>query len=447
MSNILIVGMQWGDEGKGKIIHEQAKIAKEENNKKTWIVRYQGGPNAGHTVYVRMPTGEIIEFISHSAPSGLTNNSDIAVGAHVAYDTEKFLNEVRDARRLFGYSAGIHISERVGILFDYHRKLDALEEATSNKKIGTTKSGIGPFYRDNANRRTRITFNDYVGDNFHDKLKDVLEIKKNELKDIINPDYIDELIALHDPIRKELKEYKCRLEYRLRDAFDNKENIIIEGAQGAMLDVDMGSIPLVTSSHLLSLHAFPSLGLPRNPFKIYGVQKAYPTRVGEGSMPTLADDEFGNKTQINSGEIGATTGRDRRVGYPDWVLAKYATLINDLDGIYLTRADCVQDKDIKVCTLYEFDNKQVPEVPLKLDKVKPIYDSKRYNWHLWDGLTDLSKPMEVDKLLRPIRKSYVDKGFNGLPKGLLDYKKDFEAYVGKPIVGISIGPAEDETVR
>lgn len=454
MPNTIVVGMQWGDEGKAKILDELVQEAKQINDKKIWVVRFQGGNNAGHTNYILMPDGRLVKFVSHAAPIGVTSNSEIAIGPNVALAPEKFIKEVEEARQLFGYNAGIHISERTGILFDYHRKLDAWQESlrTGNLKIGTTGSGIGPFYMDNANRATRITFSDYVGDKFHDKIAEVLEQKILELAaaripGLVTGKYLDELIAIHDPIRKELKECACELEYRLHEALEKGENIILEGAQGSMLDVDMGTNPDQTSSHLLATDPLAGLGLPRRKFRIYGVEKLYPTRVGEGVMPTLADDDFGIETQRNAGEAGATTGRKRRVGYPDWVIIKYTAMLNDIDGIYLTRADNVQDKDIKVCTLYEVNGEITVKVPSRLETAKPIYSHRNYRWHLWNGPSDLSKPEEVDKILHDKRAAYVKGGLKSLPEGLQEYAADHEGYTGKPIIGISIGPARGEIVK
>lgn len=454
MVNACVVGLQWGDEGKAKILDDIVQEAKNESDKRVWVVRYQGGANAGHTICAKDLDGNLTKFVTHAAPSGLTSNSDIAIGPNVAFDPEKFLNEVNEARKVFGYNAEIHISERVGISFDYHKKLDAWHESNGECRIGTTQSGIGPFYADNAMRTSRITFADYTGDNFHDKLRQVLKAKSLELRtaNIITERYVDDLIAIHDPIRKELKPYNCRLEYRLNDALRNKESIILEGAQGTMLDVDLGTIPDVTSSHLLATEGLASLGLPRSAFKIFGVEKIYPTRVGEGSMPTLALDDFGVEVQKNAGEAGATTGRKRRVGYPDWVVLKYTSMLNDVDGIFITRADCVQGYSLKVCVSY-IDNYRrkgnhslIKEVPLKLENVLPVYIGKSYKYNLWEGDKDLSDPIKVDKALADKRRAYVEGGFKELPIGLTTFIKDQNEYVGKPVSGVSIGPSRGETV-
>ena len=443
---VAIVGLQFGDEGKGKIVDKIVTDA-QKNNNRTIVVRFQGGCNAGHTIYAIDKNGNLIEFITHAAPSGLTSNADIAIGPQVAFDTEQFVKELNLAKDLFNYNANVLISERTGVLLDYHKRLDAYNENKS-KNIGTTKSGIGPFYMDNANRLTRLTFNDYVSDNFSSRLMEILEMKKDDLNKIGENDlnkYHNELLQKHNPIRKELKQFKSRLEYRLKEYLDNGDNIIIEGAQGTMLDIDMGSVPDVTASHLLAPHAFPSLGLPRNKFKIYGIEKFYPTRVGNGLLPTL-DEEFSKIIVKNSGEFGATTGRMRRVGYPDLVMIQRSVMLNDCDGIYLTRADNVQNHDLKICTAYETKYGENSELPLHLSEIKnPIYTIK-INFKLWQGHEDLSDAIKNDSLLKEKRMNYVNGGFDSLPKELKDYIKFHDEFVKCPIVGLSIGPGRDELV-
>lgn len=445
------VGLQWGDEGKGKIIDERVHATQQFNDgKRVIVVRYQGGPNAGHSVYVLTPSGKLEKFVTHAAPSGLTNNADIAIGPHAAFAPDKFLEEIREATRIFGYSGRILLSERVGVLLDYHRKLDGWhEEQRGASSVGSTKQGIGPFYEDNARRTTRITLREYVSDVFPAKLLSVLALKRHELEaaGIWRDDYGEQLVAAHKDIRREIATYAERLEYRLHEYLRKGDHIIIEGAQGTGLDVDMGTIPDQTSSHLLAPHAFPTLGLPRRAFKIYGVEKIYPTRVGKGAMPTLAGDAFGEETAQNAGEFGATTGRKRRVGYPDWVFARRSAFINDCDSIYLMRADNVQDRELKVCEEYLLpDGSTTEEVPLSLEGILPVYGCERYLWHLWDGPKDLSKPEAVDATLRSFREQYVKGGFASLPGDLQRYSNNHWVYVGVPTVGISIGPSRGETV-
>lgn len=449
MVKLGIVGALGGDEGKGKVVDEMVNYAKELNDgKRIIVIRFQGGANAGHTLYVKGKDGQLKQFITHSSPSGLASNVDIAIGPDVAFNPINFYEEITSAKEIFGFNKEVLISERTGILFDHHKMIDAYREDNAVKKIGTTKSGIGPFYEDNARRNTRITFNDYVSDNFSKKLKEVLDIKKLELE-VIGIDiskYYNETILKHEKIRKELKKYSCRLEYKLQDYLKRDDHIIIEGAQGSILDINMGTIPDVTSSHLLLPYAFPSLGLSRKDFKIICVEKIYPTRVGSGYLPTLSEDGFGDSTVTRGGEFGATTGRKRRVGYPDWVLAKRAALLNDADLFYLTRIDVVQGEELKVCNEYDIDGEKSIEVPLELSLAKPVYMDKTFTFRLWENVDNVSKALEVHDELSPLRQKIIKGGYTNLPQGLKDFVEEHDKFVGCKTLGISLGPATGETV-
>jgi len=449
MVRLAIVGALGGDEGKGKVVDEMVNYAKSlSKDKRTIVIRFQGGANAGHTLYVPDKDGNIKEFITHCAPSGLVSNVDIAIGPDVAFNPLLFHEEVSAAKETFGYDKDVLISERTGILFDHHKMIDAYREQKDARKIGTTKSGIGPFYEDNARRTTRVTFADYVSDKFSEKLMAALETKKTELEamgmDIV--EYHKKTVEQHENIRQELSKYVVRLEYKLQEYINRDDNIIIEGAQGTLLDVNMGTIPDVTSSHLLLPHAFPSLGLSRKDFKIICVEKIYPTRVGNGVLPTLDEETFGEGTITRGGEFGATTGRKRRVGYPDWVLTKRAALLNDVDFFYITRFDVVQGSTLKVCTNYNIDGEIVPEVPLDLSIVKPVYMDKTFNFRLWNDVDDVSKALDVHEQLSPIRQKIIQDGYDNLPKELKDFVEEHDKFLGAKTLGISIGPATGETV-
>src|SRR3989344_871740 len=443
------VGLQFGDEGKGKIVDERVMHAKNINSEnRLLVVRYHGGANAGHTVLVRDENGKLIRFVTHSAPSGLTSNSDIAIGPDVAFNPISFAAELDSAVKIFGYNGKVLISNRVGILFDFHKSIDTHSEDHDSLNIGSTKQGIGPFYQDNTKRTTRITFQDYISDKFTDRLKEVLNLKRKELEDadVWNEKLFDGLIEQHKYPRERLKSFGVNLEYCLkRDYLDKGNHIIIEGAQGTGLDVNMGDMPNVTSSHLLAPFAFPGLGLPRSKFKIYGIEKIYPTRVGNGHLPSLAEDKFAEIGK-NAGEIGVTTGRKRRVGYPDWVFVKRAVMINDCDGIIITRVDNVQDNPIKVCVNYSLNGSLTDEVSCSLTGSNAIYNDKTYEWHLWDGPKDMSDPILVDDILKDQRAEYVKKGFDSLPFELKQFVKDHDEFIGCKTVGISIGPSRGETV-
>ncbi len=446
------VGLQWGDEGKGKLIDEAVERARAENpGKRTVVVRYQGGANAGHSVYVRNEEGKLVKFVTHVSPSGLTNGADVAIGPQVAFNPIAFAEELESGKKLFGYDGRVLISERTGILMDYHKKIDRWyeEQSGDNAAVGSTKQGIGPFYMDNARRTTRLTVFEWASKRFSEKLRFILEQKKPELEaaGIWYPNYLEELIAQHDQARKTLACKVERLEYRIREYLERGDNILIEGGQGTGLDVDMGTIPDQTSSHLLAPHAFPGLGLPRREFRIIGVEKVYPSRVGKGHMPTLDIGEFGNSIVEEAGEFGATTKRRRRVGYPDWLYVKRSAMLNDCDSVIITRADNLQNRDVKACIAYQLeDGMQITEVPLILDGVRPVYLKKMFEWNLWDGPRDLSKPEDVDAALRIHRQEYVSKGFDSLPEDLRRYVEEHDSFVGVRTIGVSIGPARGETV-
>jgi adenylosuccinate synthase len=269
------VGLQWGDEGKGKLVDEAVHRAQQlADGRRTVVVRYQGGANAGHSVYVRKGD-ELVKFVTHAAPTGLTNNADIAIGPQVAFNPLAFADELEGARGLFRYDGRVLVSERAGVLMDYHKILDACWEKKAGGGVGTTKQGIGPFYVDNARRTTRITFADYVSEGFADTLGRVLRLKEPELRDaepefeaagIRRAELLDMLVAKHDVVRRALRPFATNLEDSMYNHLTGGHHMIIEGGQGSGLDVDMGTIPDQTSSHLLAPHAFPSLGISRSPF-------------------------------------------------------------------------------------------------------------------------------------------------------------------------------------
>lgn len=452
------IGLQWGDEGKGKLVDEAAWRANSRGDgKSTVVVRYQGGANAGHSTYVRNDQGELVKFVTHVAPSGLMNGSDIAIGPDVAFNPIAFLEEVNQARQLFNYDRIIMISERTGILMEYHQELDRWrEEQGGNSKSGSTKQGIAPFYEDRARKRTMLLAADYISDKFADKLRLIVDEKRKEMHPSVveaigmdRADYLDRLVAQHTQVRAALAPFVTRLEYRLyHDYLQAGNNIIIEPSQGSGLDVLMGTPPDTTSSHLLAPHAFASLMVPRSLFRVIGVEKVYPSRVGDGPMPTLANDSFGTEVVENAGEFGATTKRRRRVGYPDWVFSRRSALMNDCDAIVLTRADNVQDRELKYCIGYRLpDGSETDEVPLSLEDVTPIYGKETLNWRLWDGPTNLSDPKTVDEALRVHREQYVREGFGSLPGGLREFVRRHDKFVRRPTVGVSIGPGRGETVR
>src|SRR3989344_9183227 len=226
------VGLQFGDEGKGKIVDERVCRAIDlKDGKRVVVVRYHGGANAGHTVLVRDPSGKLVKFVTHSAPTGLTSNSDIAIGPDVAFNPITFANELDSAAQIFGYCGKVLISNRVGILFEFHKSLDSHSEKNDSLNVGSTKQGIGPFYQDNTKRTTRITFEDYVSTRFADRLKEVLTLKRKELENagIWSEELFDRILEEHKYARERLKLFGANLEYSLRrDYLDAGNHIIIE---------------------------------------------------------------------------------------------------------------------------------------------------------------------------------------------------------------------------
>jgi len=444
----VIVGVYLGDEGKGKIVEEETDRALGLNDgKRVVVVRFQGGNNAGHTLYPLDKRGKRVKFVTHAAPSGIARNTDIAIGPDVAFNPLAFASELKEAKELFGYNGRVLISDRAGVVLEYHQLLDAANERNGNG-VGSTKRGIGPFYQDNARRTTRIPFGEYVSHRFENILHKVLDLKRTEIgtNEINLVKLRDRILSDHEIIRRELRGMEENLEYRMRDYLDNGDHIIIEGAQGTGLDVNMGDIPNVTSSHLLAPNAFATPGLPRRSFKVIGVEKIYATRVGKGNLPTQANDEFASVGD-DAGEVGASTGRKRTVGYPDWLGVRRGVMLNDCDEIVLTRADCVQDREIKVCVAYDVNGFLREEVPRSLEGVRPGYSGTSYKWKLWDGHRDVSDALKVDDKLREIRQNYVKSGFNGLPESLQQFIKDHDKFVRCRTTGVSIGPASGETVH
>ena len=443
----VIVGLLWGDEAKAKVLKERAERAKRRNpGKRTVVARFNGCDNAGHTNMIINRIGRPVKFPAHMTTGGLVTNSDMAIGPDVGFNPISFLSELDLAKKSIDYEGRILISERAGVLFNYHREIDRMREKDGGG-VGTTIKGNGPVYEDNARRTTRLTFADYLSARFPERLREVLELKKSELVEAgLNLDTLFESIcAEHIESRERLKGTASQLEYELRNYLDRGDNILLEGAQGNGLDVSLGDLPNVTSSHVLAPHGLASLALPRERFKIIGIEKIYATRVGKGDMPTYATDDFADVGD-QSGEVGVTSGRKRRVGYPDWVMAKRGVMLNDCDAVIITRADCVQDREIKTCIAYRVNGIVTTHVPMSLKGVEPVYSGSRYRWSLWPGERNLADPVAVDKALKQVREDYVRKGFEGLPGSVKEFRKAHDEFVGCKSIGISIGPASGETV-
>ena len=370
MPNIVILGAQWGDEGKGKVIDIFAQKA-------DFVVRYQGGNNAGHTVVI-----DNDEFILHLIPSGILHKRKICViGNGVVVDPKALLDEIAMLeKRSIDIAGRLFISENAHVIFPYHKRLDELKEE-KRKKIGTTKKGIGPSYADKV-ARSGIRIADLLDEIvFKEKLASNLEEKNEILARIYGvPGFsYEELYREYTGYANQIKKYACNTTVLLNDAIKNRKKILFEGAQGTLLDVDHGTYPFVTSSNSTAGGASTGTGVgPTKIDKVIGVVKAYTTRVGEGPFPTEFTKDLMERIRQKGKEFGATTGRPRRCGWFDSVVVKHSVMVNGIDEIVVTKLDVLDDLDsIKICTAYKFEGKTYNDFPTScraLTGCEPVYE-------------------------------------------------------------------------
>ncbi|HLU48513.1 MAG TPA: adenylosuccinate synthase, partial [Planctomycetota bacterium] len=364
-----MVGIQWGDEGKGKIVDFLTARA-------DVVVRYQGGANAGHTVKI----GDR-EYVLHLIPSGvLQEGKSCIIGNGVVVDPRSLIAEL-DQLRASGLDRdeSLWISDRAHVVMPYHRALDqARESASGDGRIGTTLRGIGPCYTDKA-ARLGIRMADLVSpDRFRELLRRNLEVKNRELKLLYGAEPLE-----YESILDEYSTYADRLRPRVRDIADllfaaDREGrvILFEGAQGALLDVDLGTYPYVTSSNTSFLGIGAGTGFsPRRVGTVYGVAKAYSTRVGEGPFPTELEGEEAESLRQIGGEFGATTGRPRRCGWIDLVALRRTVRVGDVDALVITKLDVLDHLDeIRVCVAYRVNGRELERFPTYLDaSIEPVY--------------------------------------------------------------------------
>ncbi|HAR62395.1 MAG: adenylosuccinate synthase [Candidatus Margulisiibacteriota bacterium] len=412
----VLVGAQWGDEGKGKItdlLSSQVDM----------VVRYQGGNNAGHTVVV---DGQVFKL--HLIPSGiLYPKTTCIIGNGVVIDPEVLLEEIEDLKKRDISVDNLKISSSAHVIIPYHRMLDKLQEdkRKEGKKIGTTCRGIGPAYSDKVSR-TGVR----VGDLFSKIiLKDkILHRNWPELLENNNLD-IDSTVEDLYAIGQKLKSYIIDSVYFINDAVESGKNILLEGAQGTMLDIDHGTYPFVTSSNPTSGGACTGSGIgPSQINTIIGVAKAYVTRVGEGPFPTELFDSTGNFLTEKGCEYGTTTGRKRRCGWFDAVIMNYSRIINGLTEVVITKLDVLSGLDtLKICYAYELNGKPVNYIPVDyslFDQCKPLYEEVP-GWK-----EDISN----------VRK------FSDLPKNAQDYLKRIEQITKIKISKISVGSSRDQII-
>jgi len=397
---VIIVGMQWGDEGKGKIVDYYSKSA-------DLVVRYQGGNNAGHTLVV-----EGQQTILHLIPSGiLHNHSTCLIGSGVVVDPAIFLEEI-DLLKKAGVpdlQKRVAISDRAHLILNYHKEIDAAREGKGKKGVlGTTKRGIGPAYEDRASRRGLRIADLYEPKVFEEKLKANLAEKNFLLEQYYKTSPVDVTKTLEDykDIGKKLKPYVKDVAQLLYEGIRDGKKVLYEGAQGVLLDLDYGTYPYVTSSHTLPLQSAIGSGtrIPKDT-RFVGILKAYQTRVGTGPFPTELKGPEGEHLRESGSEFGATTGRPRRCGWLDLVSVRYACRVTGITHLALTKADVLTGlEEIPVCTGYEYQGKTLNTIPADtaiLDKVTPVYETLK-GWK--EDLKTIQKPTDMpDNLARYIQ--------------------------------------------
>lgn len=422
MANIAVIGTQWGDEGKGKIVDLLAEYA-------DMVVRFQGGNNAGHTMVV---DGK--QFISHLVPSGILQNKPCIIGNGLVVDPEVLIEEM-DYLNSKGIDVGpdnIQISERAHLIMPYHKAIDHAREAKKgNKKIGTTGRGIGPTYEDKATRRG-LRFVDLLDEEtFTERVRTILDEKNFYLTNYLAADSLDpeSIIDQYRAYAERLAPHVTNVSISIYDAIKSGKQVLFEGAQGTHLDIDHGTYPYVTSSNVVAGNACSGSGVgPKEITGVIGIVKAYTTRVGHGPFPTELLDEVGDAIQEKGVEFGATTGRRRRCGWLDTILLRNAVRLNGLTGLAITKLDVLGGLDtLNVCTGYEYKGQRLNDFPASLKVLaacKPLYET------LPGWPDDISSIREYDNL----------------PENTVNYLNRLEELVETPVHIISIGPGRDETI-
>jgi adenylosuccinate synthase len=419
---VVIIGVQWGDEGKGKIVDYYASSA-------DVVARFQGGNNAGHTLVV---DGK--QTVLHLIPSGvLRSHTECIIGSGVVVDPEIFLHEIDILKKagIPDLETRVSVSDRAHLILDYHKSLDAARENRRNGKIGTTKRGIGPAYEDRAARRGLRVADLFNQKYFEEKLKENFEEKNFLLTQMYKTDGLsfDAYVEKYAKIAEKIKPFTRDTSHRLLGHINHGKKILYEGAQGVLLDVDYGTYPYVTSSQTLPSQSALGLGarLPDDTMFV-GVIKAYSTRVGEGPFPTELNDATGESLREKGAEFGATTGRPRRCGWLDLVAVKYALSISGIKNIAVTKADVLSGFDqLKVCVAYKARGKTLDTLPADtslLSEVQPVYETLP-GWK--EPLTALRTTPE-------------------LPKSFVEYLKFIEAFTGSKVNLISTGPGREDVI-
>ena len=419
----IIIGAQWGDEGKGKIVD----LLSAETD---YVVRYQGGANAGHTLKFDDKT-----IVLHLIPSGMFNgDSKCIIGNGVVIDPTALVEEIKEVEELvdINLKERLFISNSAHVILPYHKVLDQVKEKNrGSDAIGTTGRGIGPAYVSKVSR-IGIRMGDLLNqEELEAKIKKNLADINTALKNVYGEPELDadEIISQLKEATATIKDYICNTTQILHEAIEANEPILLEGAQGSLLDVDHGTYPYVTSSSPTAGGACTGSGIP--PLAIthsLGITKAYCTRVGNGPFPTELDDKDGEKLRKNGQEFGATTGRPRRCGWLDLVALKYAVRLNGMNELALTKMDVLDDfETIKVCTHYELDGETISHFPSDsqdVERLQPVYKSFP-GWQT--GTRNISS-------------------FSDLPENAKSYIKFIEEYIGVDFTIVSTGPKRTETI-
>jgi adenylosuccinate synthase len=416
----VILGMQWGDEGKGKIVDYFAP-------RYDIIARFQGGPNAGHTLYV-----EGKKMVLHQIPSGIFHQNTInIIGNGVVLDPVTLKREC-DAVAAFGIDVkkNLFISERTNIIVPTHRALDkASEMQKGESKIGSTLKGIGPAYMDKTGRNA-LRVGDLLHKNFTTQYIK-LRLKHQKLLD--NFHFVEDITAWEEEFFEALEFLRSlnvvNGEYFINEQISAGKKVLAEGAQGSMLDIDFGTFPFVTSSNTISAGVCTGLGVsPRQIGEVMGVTKAYCTRVGGGPFPTELENETGELLRKTGSEFGATTGRPRRCGWMDLVALRYASMLNGVTQMIMTKADVLDGfEELKMCTDYSINGTTTRQVPYQMNgiTIEPVLES----FAGWNTNTTSIKSSEL------------------LPENMKSYIQYINAYVGAPVTVVSNGPGRDQIVH
>lgn len=426
----VVLGGQWGDEGKGKIVDTLAAQA-------DIVVRFQGGNNAGHTLVVNEE-----KYVVHLIPSGcLHEDKKLAIGNGVVIDPSLLIEEMNTiSQQAFSLEGRLFLSALAHVIFPYHVGLDKIQEQLRNRKIGTTGRGIGPAYVDKYSRKG-IRLGDITTSAYHQKVKENCHRIKGEYRESWTQlekeiphlnDYFDaeKMIEKYDQLGKKLYSYIEDISVILRKYHKEGKRILFEGAQGSLLDIDFGTYPYVTSSSPTIGGVITGSGV--SPFLLDRVSlllKSYATRVGEGPFPTELDDEVGNGLQIQGNEFGATTGRRRRCGWFDCILARYTVQLNGATDIFLTKLDVFSGiEELKVCVGYRIEGQEVDELSWKIDTTRkdlePVYKTLK-GWK--EDITQI-------------------KDYEQLPLEAKDYIKFIESKLGVKVSLISVGPGRDQII-